>query len=305
MKNKDQSTPKKGFHLRPRWIIIIGFFAICVIVFAVWLFTNSTPAYAAAPEANKVLGVQSTMPFQILIPAYLPREFERAKVEIDVTQNGPSGEPMVQLAYRTQNGATVFIRQWVPGNPAKEVLYGSIPIQTKWGKGWLLSQGTSLSAIWVDIGPLRVSIYTQRVDVLPNERILQIADTLGPPSNQQVFFFSVATPQIKAADPPPVFEVPLNSDGIQELTLVVTPGGYSPLRFSVRKGIPVKLIFRQLGQVGCGNELLFPTDSTHRTELRLVNEKDKQELDFTPNEVGEFQFFCSHQMYRGIMFVKN
>lgn len=306
--NKKNITSKKrsdGKTGKSHWIWLLVFFSFCVTILVVWILSSSTPAYAAAPEANKILGVQAKMPFQILIPAYLPRDFDRSKVDIDVTQNGPSGEPMVQLAYRTRSGATLFIRQWVPGHPEKEILYGSLPIQTKWGKGWMLSQGNDLAALWVDVGPLRVSVYIQDQSVLSKERILQVADTLGPASNQQVFSFSVATQQIQAAEPPAAFEVPINEQGIQEITLVVTPGGYSPLRFMVRKGIPVKLIFRQLGQVGCGNELIFPTSPSEMSELRLENEKDLQELNFTPTQAGEYQFYCSHQMYRGVMIVKN
>ena len=181
-------------------------------------------------------------------------------MQVDIQQNGPSGEPMAQLTYHTRSGATLFVRQWVPGDPEKEILANSRPIQTKWGKGFLLVQGDSLTAIWTDVGPLRVSVYTTNTDVLPREQILAIADSLGPPSNNQVFNFVVATPSIREVAPPPPFEVKTNEQGIQELTLVITPGGYSPLRFAVKKGVPVRLIFRQLGQVGCGNELIFPTN---------------------------------------------
>ena len=36
--------------------------------------------------------------------------------------------------------------------------------------------------------------------------------------------------------------------------LVVSPGGYNPVHFAVKKDLPVRLIFTQLGDVGCGNE---------------------------------------------------
>jgi plastocyanin domain-containing protein len=104
--------------------------------------------------------------------------------------------------------------------------------------------------------------------------------------------------------PPPPVEIAVNAQGIQELTLVVTPGGYSPLRFAVKKGIPVKLTFRQLGQVGCGNELIFPANPQSPSSLTLASEQDKQVLEFTPQQAGEFQFFCSHRMYRGVMTVR-
>jgi hypothetical protein len=287
-----------------RWLLLAGALTIGLLALGIWLFNSSTPVSAEAPEANKILSIQASMPFQILIPAYLPKEFDREKVETQVNQSGPGGEPMVQLAYHTKSGATLFVREWVPVNPSMEILAASRPIQTKWGQGWLLSQGTSLATVWVDVGPLRASIYTHNLDVLTREQLLAMAESLGPASNRQVFNFVVEKPVIKEMAPPPPVEIKVNDQGVQELTLVVTPGGYSPLRFAVKKGAPVRLIFRQLGQVGCGNELIFPANPNSPSELKLASPQDKQVLEFTPQQVGQFEFHCSHQMYRGIMTVK-
>ena len=287
-----------------RWLLLAGALAVALLAAGIWMFNSSTPVSAEAPEANKILSIQASMPFQILIPAYLPKEFDREKVETLVDQSGPGGEPMVQLSYHTRGGATLFVREWVPVNPGMEILAASRPIQTKWGQGWLLSQGTSLAAVWVDVGPLRASIYTHNLDVLTREQLLAMAESLGPASNRQVFNFVVDKPVIKEMAPLPPVEIKVNDQGVQELTLVVTPGGYSPLRFAVKKGVPVRLIFRQLGQVGCGNELIFPANPSSPSELKLASPQDKQVLEFTPQQVGQFEFHCSHQMYRGIMTVK-
>jgi hypothetical protein len=185
-----------------------------------------------------------------------------------------------------------------------EVLAASRPIETKWGQGWMLTQGGGLTALWVDVGPLRASIYTSRTDVSSREDILAMADSLGPASNRQVFSFILNPPRIREVPPPPPFEVPVNAGGIQELTLVVTPGGYSPLRFAVKKDLPVRLTFKQLGRVGCGNELFFPADPRSPVALFLKTAFEKRVYDFTPRTAGDFQFFCSHQMYRGIMKVR-
>ena len=269
-----------------------------------WWAKSKAHAPHDAPEASLVFNVQANMPFQILIPAYLPPEFDREKMEITVNQSGPGGEPMVQLAYHTAQGAILFVRQWVPVNPDMEILATSRPVETKWGKGWLLMQEDSLVALWVDIGPLRASVYSPSVDLLPRERILEIAETLGPASSQQVFSFEVATPVIKEMAPPPAVEIIINDQGVQEFTLVVTPGGYDPLRFSVKVGVPVRMTFRQLGQVGCGNELIFPDNPQSPSSLSLATENDAKVLEFTPQQVGDFQFFCSHRMYRGVMTVR-
>ncbi|MFZ0533013.1 MAG: cupredoxin domain-containing protein [Anaerolineales bacterium] len=304
MRKKIQRSKQSQPLRRGRWYLVGGVILVGLLALGGWWARNRAQAPHDAPEASLVYNVQANMPFQILIPAYLPPEFDREKMEITVSQSGPGGEPMVQLAYPTAQGAVLFVREWVPVNPDMEILAASRPVETKWGKGWLLTQGDSLAALWVDIGPLRTSVYSSNVDILPRERILEIAETLGPVSSQQVFTFVVATPVIKEMAPPPPVEIPINDQGVQEFTLVVTPGGYDPLRFSVKAGVPVRMTFRQLGQVGCGNELIFPDNPQSPSSLRLANESDQQVLEFTPQQVGDFQFFCSHRMYRGVMTVR-
>jgi len=269
------------------------------------LFTASGCSHAPkdAPEAEKILAAQASMPFQILIPAYLPRSFEREKVEVDTSQLGEGGEPMVQLTYRTRKNEVLFIREWLPVEPKLEVLSMSRPIETKWGNGWLLSQGKDMATIWTDIGPLRVSVYTRFLEAISREDLLEVSDTMGPASDQQVFSFVVDAPAIKQAAPPEPMEIKPNASGVQEFTLVVTPGGYSPLRFSVKKGIPVRIIFKQLGDVGCGNELNLPYNLDNPISVKLKNADDQQVIEFTPQQTGDFQFFCAHQMYRGVMTV--
>jgi hypothetical protein len=304
---KKTRTPakKRQPYLDRRWIMALGVLSGLVVVLGVWLVNQGRASEPTeAPEAQEVLNVQANMPFQILIPAYLPKAFERAEMAIDVNQSGPGGEPMVQLTYRTRRGESLFIREWVPVNPDKEILAASRPIETKWGQGWFLRQGEKLIAIWVDIGPLRASIYTTDQNVLSREQLLAVAETMGPASNRQVFDFILHPPEVRAVEPPPPLEIPINAEGVQEIDLIVTPGGYSPLRFSVQKGVPVKLTFRQLGRVGCGNELNFPTGPDHTAALKLDAPTDKQVLEFTPEVAGEFQFFCAHVMYKGVMTVR-
>jgi len=287
----------------PRWLIATGVLA-GVLVVGVWQISSraaeSTPR--EAPEAERILDAQLSMPFQILIPAYLPSEFDRANVEIDTTQSGPGGEPMAHLAYRSPKG-TVFFREWVPVNPDKEILAGSRPIETQWGNGWLLKQGETLAAIWADVGPLRISAYSPDQNTVTVEQLLQMVNTLGPASNSQVFSFGVDLPAVRQVEPPPPYEVPVK-DGVQEFTLVVTPGGYDPLRFSVQQGVPVRMTFRALGQVGCGKELILPTDSQNTLSVYLKSDTEVRTVEFTPGEAGTFLFNCSHQMYRGVMIVR-
>ncbi len=298
-----QQSPNKS-RPRRRWLVLGAFAAAVVLLLGAWQFT-STPATAKeAPEAGKVLAVQEKMPFQVLIPAYLPKDFDRAGVDIQVDESGPGGEPMVELTYRTSKGIRVYLREWVPVNPEMEILSASRPIETKWGRGWLLKQGEGLGTIWVSVGPMRVSLSTASVKLLSAEDLLAMAETLGPASNKQVFTFVVNKSAVKEAAPPPPVEIEINEQGVQEFTLVVTPGGYDPLRFSVKKGVPVKMKFRQLGEVGCGAELIFPAHPGNPSALTITDEQDEEVLEFTPEQAGEFQFHCSHLMYRGIMYVR-
>lgn len=287
-----------------RWLIGIGLIAGLLVAAGVWWAVQARSSMPKeAPEAPKVLSLQTNMPFQILIPAYLPPQFDRQNADIKINTLGPGGEPMVEITYPTPEGASLFIREWVPVNPSLEILAASHPVETKWGRGWLLKQGEDLIALWVDIGPLRVSIFTTNQLLVDKEHLLAIGEALGPASNQQVFSFIVNPPEIKEAAPPPPVEIKPNAEGVQEVNLIVTPGGYSPLRFQVKKGVKVRLTFRQLGQVGCGNELNFPTTPGNYASLYLKSPTDTQVLEFTPEQVGQFEFHCSHVMYRGIMYV--
>ena len=150
MANKVKAGKKLPDSRRKRWYLVGGgLLAICVVAVSLWVWlANRQPVLAEAPEADKILAIQATMPFQVLIPAYLPRSFDRAAVITQVDQAGPSGEPMVQLTYRTHQGETLFIRQWVPFNSQSEILAKSRPISSKWGEGWLLAQGAGLTVIW-------------------------------------------------------------------------------------------------------------------------------------------------------------
>jgi hypothetical protein len=306
-KKRTKHRGKNGPIIRRGWLLLAGLGAALSIALALggWLIARGQASGPEeAPEALKVLDVQADMPFQILIPAFLPKEFDRENMQVDVRQTGPGGEPMAQLTYPAPKGSPLFIRQWVPVNPDKEILAASRPVQTKWGQGWLLKQGEGLIAIWVDIGPLRASIYTSDQRLIDREHLLAIAETMGPASNRQVFDFILNPPEVRAVEPPPPLEIPINAEGVQEVDLIVTPGGYSPLRFSVQKDVPVKLIFRQLGRVGCGNELNLNYGPNLSVGLRLHDPSESAVAEFTPQQAGEFQFFCAHLMYKGLMTVR-
>ncbi|HNS50810.1 MAG TPA: cupredoxin domain-containing protein [Anaerolineae bacterium] len=106
------------------------------------------------------------------------------------------------------------------------------------------------------------------------------------------------------ANLPPPEEVPVSADGIQEVVLVVSRSGYTPIHFAVKAGVPVRLTFRQLGYVPGGNELLVRWGEDRETYLILASPTDKKVLDFTPLEPGEYRFSCPHDWYEGVMTVR-
>jgi hypothetical protein len=288
-----------------RWILPLLIFIFAAIAISSWKIASAPEPPREAPETAKILEVQEGLHFGVLIPAYLPRGFDREHMEIKVSQTGTGGEPMVDMIYWNSKGRPLFIRQWVPVNPELETLVGSRPVETKWGKGWLLTQAKGgLICLWVDVGPLRVSLITQDLEAISREEMILAANTLGLASNLQVYTFYTELPSVKGVAPPPPFEVPVNSEGIQEFNLTITPGGYSPMRFAVQKGVPVKMHFRALGEVGCGNTLIFPADLKNPTALLLESEQDVKTLEFTPGQAGNFAFQCTNNCFRGIMTVK-
>lgn len=287
------------------WLAIPAIILLLAGAAVAWKIATTEPPPKEPPEAAKVLEAQElTGNFGILIPAYLPRSFDRGGVEITVNPAGPAGEPAVDMTYRTKKGAALFFRQWVPANPDMETLVNSRPIETKWGKGWLLTQARTLVSLWVDVGPLRISVSTHNVDVVSREQILLAANSLGLAMDMQVQSFKTELPVIRGVEPPPPFEVQANTAGIQELNLTITPGGYSPMRFAVQAGKPVKVNFRALGEVGCGDTLIFPTSVDKSVSAQVTDESPVQVVEFTPQAPGEYGFRCTSNCFRGIMTVR-
>lgn len=302
-------TEIRGSKSKRKWWLI-GIISVIVISALIGITIQVTrPKYTDPPEAQKILAAQQGLDFGILIPAYLPNGFDRENVSIKLIPSGPSGKPSVELTYRGtgwgKSGAVIYVTQWIPADPSLEILSGSHPIETRWGKGYLfVPSGNNLGTIWVDVGPLRVSISTNKITVLKREDLLRAADTLGLASELQVFHFENEPLALTESKPAPPFQVSINEKGIQELNLTITPGGYTPMRFAVKKDIPVKLFFRQLGQVGCGNVLIFPSDPKNPVALTLKSLTDVQELEFTPRVAEDFQFQCTNNHFRGIMTVQ-
>lgn len=297
----------ESFWRKRRWWLLGGAVSVVVLVLVGINVINSRPVYVKAPEAAKIIAAQQDLKFGILIPTYMPGGFDRENMELKVSPSGPSGEALADLTYRNLGQkAAIYLRQWVPGNPELETLRLSVPVMTNWGKGWLLTQGgkEGIGTIWVDIGQLRASVSSSNLKIVTPEQLVQIANTLGLASEEQVYTFNMEPITIRGVAPPPPFEVPLTAEGIQELNLTITPGGYSPARFAVKKDIPVKINFRAMGEVGCGNEGFIRMPDGNNIGLHVSQSNPLYITEFTASVAGDFPFGCSHNTFRGIMTVR-
>jgi len=292
------TTPRKETKpFRIGWLFLAFLLILLLLSGLIWLKLNESKP-REAPEAERVLSAQTGMPFQVLIPAYMPKLFIRKEAEIITDKPGPNGEKMIQIIYSTRKGDTLTLSEWIPSNQgAAKVLSNTMNCLCV----CVSEQQCRMLGMELNKDSVRVRIEFSTPNLLFYEEIQFMLDTLGPATNSQVFS-SIEDVPLSFSVPPPV-EIPIGSDGIQELTLVVSPTGYTPVHFSVKKDVPVRLIFRQLGYVGCGNELIFQWGARESATVILASETDKQVLEFTPGEAGEFRFNCPHLIYRGVMTV--
>ncbi len=289
---------RKKSTARQRGLLTGLYILIPLLLAGSFWFSLSAPKLHAAPEAERVLEAQAEMPFQILIPAYLPKLFDREKVEIIADQPGPNGEKMIQLIYSTRKGETLTLSEWLTAAQGSGKMVSNIRrclciCQT--------AQQCNMLGMELNVGSVQVRVEFSSPNLVYYDQMQLMLDTLGPAANRQVYSAIKDVP-LSFSAPPPV-EIPVGPDGVQEVTLVVTPEGYSPVHFAVKKDLPVRLIFRQLGQVGCGNELIIQLETRRSAKLILASEADKKVLEFTPAEAGEFPFNCPHLIYRGLMTV--
>jgi hypothetical protein len=228
----------------------------------------------------------------------------QASVDVMVI-DWPGYGQVMQLTYCVQRGAALFIREWIPADPGKELQVPARLLGVKWGTGWMMPQGRGMVAIWLDVSSLWSSIYMPYRYLIVRDVPLSTEDPTVSLGKRQVLDFAPGAPGIEAQDAPPAVEIPISPEGIQEVVLVVSRDGYTPVRFAVQKGVPVRLTFRQLGRVGCGDELLFPIGPDEYATLKLDSPEDKKTLEFTPEVAGEYPFYCPFTKYGGLLIVRN
>ena len=84
-------------------------------------------------------------------------------------------------------------------------------------------------------------------------------------------------------------------DGVQVVRMVEHSRGYSPNKFTIREGIPVKWIIDAQAPNSCASALVVPQLGVR--EFLVAGENI---IEFTPEEVGQIRFSCSMGMYSGV-----
>jgi hypothetical protein len=306
---KDTIVQRKGNNPKgsnkKKWVpLIIG--AVVVLVgLLTFKMVYSKPGNIDSLEVSRVLKAQESIHnFGILVPASLPDGFYRDSVDVKANENAPYAVPAIDILYTHQNGKTIFIREWIPANYSRENIMAMDTISTRWGTGKILNNSTEGGIIlWTDIGPLRVNIVSSS-GAASVEQVLNVVNTFELVSERQTNSFVSALPASQQIVPPGPLEIVNNGKGIQEVNLTITPGGYSPMRFSVKRGLPVRINFRAQGTVSCGNTLIFPDSSGSSTTLKVTKEQPVQVLEFTPVAAGDISFHCLNNCYRGFMTVR-
>ena len=82
--------------------------------------------------------------------------------------------------------------------------------------------------------------------------------------------------------------------GVQEVRMTQASGGYSPNKFTIRKGIPVKWIITSKDIYTCAASI-----ASQQLNIRKGLQLGENVFEFTPKETGTIRFSCSMGMYTG------
>ena len=89
------------------------------------------------------------------------------------------------------------------------------------------------------------------------------------------------------------------ANGVQSISIHASPEGYSPAAFTVRKGMPVRIMFSADQYAGCGRQLIMKDFG-----VNVVAQSGQEiPIEFTPAKEGVFPYRCSMNMFRGQMTV--
>jgi plastocyanin domain-containing protein len=86
----------------------------------------------------------------------------------------------------------------------------------------------------------------------------------------------------------------------QEIKMQVTRSGYSPDKFVIEKGVPVKWIIDGKELTGCNNAIQVPD-----LNLEFEIKEGLQTIEFTPTKEGVVSWSCWMGMIPGVFIVKD
>ena len=86
-------------------------------------------------------------------------------------------------------------------------------------------------------------------------------------------------------------------NGVQQVSIQVTSGGYMPKYFTVKAGVPVELTLQTNDVYTCASAFTFRAFNIY-TNLKSTDQKT---FTLTPDKKGKFTFACSMGMYTGVM----
>ncbi len=87
----------------------------------------------------------------------------------------------------------------------------------------------------------------------------------------------------------------VDANGTQEVTIDVTDRGYTASATTLRRNIPVRLTLAANGAKGCARAFTIPDLNISK----VLQENDKEVIEFTPKKEGRLAFACSMGMFTG------
>lgn len=86
-------------------------------------------------------------------------------------------------------------------------------------------------------------------------------------------------------------------DGIQNIEIAITSGGYNPRYIKVKKGTPVKLTLKSKDAFSCASAFRIPSFGYAKN----LPANGIETFTFTPQQTGQIAFSCSMGMYTGVI----
>jgi len=116
---------------------------------------------------------------------------------------------------------------------------------------------------------------------------------------------SVASPALQSDASTTIASVANNvvssdSTGFQVIYMNVTAAGWSPNKFVLKTGVPVKWVVDGQELTGCNSGIQVPS-----LGLRFNIKPGVQVIEFTPTEAGNIQWSCLMGMIKGVFVVKD